>query len=417
MIEAIMLVTLGFLSASLLALAAVPALARRADRLARKRAEAAFPLSLAEIAADRDHLRAELALRARTLEQEAERGFAAKAGAMQDLGRRDMKIGELEGVVRDRDGRIAGLEDDLDQTRGELAGTLAALAREAAALAETAATLDKRIADLASVESTLAETRSALTGTSSDLSAREGELAAERETLGRTQALLAERDDELAKLRQDHDQLRVAQVEDRTRIMVLEGSGRDLTDRLSAKELAFDSSQAALKAMIVDRDSERLRADALAARAAQAEAGLAAADARAVAAGTEAARIQALLAQETQALGATSEARQAMEQELTQAKAGLEAERRRVSQEVADLRKDLLARETQLEAVHAEVQTLHGALEESRAERTRLKREAGQAGKAAAAAADPETHAALRKEIMAVAERLMTLPPKREAAE
>ena len=75
-----MLVTLGFLCATLLALAAVPALARRAERLARKRAEAAFPLSLAEIAADRDHLRAELALRARTLEHQDELGFAAKAG-------------------------------------------------------------------------------------------------------------------------------------------------------------------------------------------------------------------------------------------------------------------------------------------------------------------------------------------------
>ncbi len=58
--------------------------------LARKRAEAAFPLSLAEIAADRDHLRAELAVRMRSVEQEAERGFAAKAGAMQDIGRRDI---------------------------------------------------------------------------------------------------------------------------------------------------------------------------------------------------------------------------------------------------------------------------------------------------------------------------------------
>ncbi len=85
-----MLFALGFLSAALLALAAVPALSRRADRLARKRAEAVFPLSLAEIAADRDHLRAELAVRMRSVEQEAERGFAAKAGAMQDIGRRDI---------------------------------------------------------------------------------------------------------------------------------------------------------------------------------------------------------------------------------------------------------------------------------------------------------------------------------------
>ena len=414
-----MLVALGFLCASLLALAAVPALARRADRLARRRAEAAFPLSLAEIAADRDHLRAELALRARTLEQEAERGFAAKAGAMQDLGRRDMRIGALDGVVRERDGRIAGLEGDLETTRGELEQTRAALSREAAALVETSATLDKRIADLASVERTLAETRAALTGTSSDLSARDGELSSERETLGRTQALLVERESELARLREDHDQLRVAQVEDRTRIMVLGGTERDLSDRLSSKEHALDGSQAALKAMTVDRDSERLRADALAARAEQAEAGLAAADARAVAAGAETLRMQALLDREIQARGGECEARQAMEQELTQTRTAFEAERQRVARDMTGLREDLRAREAQLETVHAEVQTLHGALEQSRAERAKLQREAALARKTGAvpAVAAPADHAALRREIMAVAERLMSLPPKQEAAE
>lgn len=419
-----MLVALGFLCASLLALAAVPALARRADRLARKRAEAAFPLSLAEIAADRDHLRAELALRARTLEQEAERGFAAKAGAMQELGRRDMRIGQLDGIVRARDASIADLEEALGATRGELAQTLAALAGETATLAETSATLDKRIADLASVERDLAETRASLTGTGADLAAREAELAFERETLGRSQALLAERESELVQLRQDHDQLRVAQVEDRTKIMVLEGKAGALANRLAAKEQAFADSQTALSAMIVDRDSERLRADALAARAEQAEAGLAAADARAEAARTEALRIEQLLAQEVRAHGAETEARQAMAEELARAHTARDAQQERFGQEMAGLREDLRAREAQIEAVHAEVQTLKGALEQSRAERAKLKRELAQSRKAGspmadtgAAVPDPQANAALRREIMAVAEHLMNLPPKQEAAE
>ncbi|MDP3407775.1 hypothetical protein [Bosea sp. (in: a-proteobacteria)] len=419
MIEAVMLVALGFLCASLLGLAVVPALNRRADRLARRRAEAAFPLSLAEIAADRDHLRAELALRARTLEQEAERGFAAKAAAMQELGRRDMKIGELDGVVRDCEARIAQLDGDLDATRGTLADTRAALARESAALVETSATLDRRIADLASLERDLADTRTSLTGTSADLSAREVELAGERETLGRSQALLAEREAELLRLRQDYDQMRVAQVEDRTRILVLDAKAGDLANRLTAREQSLADSEAALSAMTVDRDSERLLADALAARAEQAEAGLAAADARAMAAGAEALRIQALLAQDVQAHQADSEARQALEQELTRAKAALDAEREHSALALAGLREELRAREAQIETVHAEVQTLKGALEQSRAERARLKAEATRALKAGAnaAVAAPEANAALRREIMAVAERLMNLPPQQEAAE
>lgn len=107
-----------------------------------------------------------------------------------------------------------------------------------------------------------------------------------------------------------------------------------------------------------------------------------------------------------------------MEQDLERAKVVLAAERERVSQELSGLREDLRARDAQLETVHAEVQTLHGALEQSRAERARLKREAAQARNAGAVTVqDPAAHAALRQEILAVAERLMALPPKQEAAE
>lgn len=415
-----MLVALGFLSASLLALAAVPALARRADRLARKRAEAAFPLSLAEIAADRDHLRAELALRERTLEQQAERGFAAKAGAMQEVGRRDMTIGQLERDLHARAARIAMLEGEIGATRNELSATSAALARETAAHVDTASTLEKRLNDLGALERNFAETRAALTGTSDDLAARGSELAEERATLGRIQALLAVRETELAGLRSDHDQLRVAQVESRTQIMVLEGKRDDLADRLAAKERAFDEKLAALKAMTTDRDSERLRADALATRAEQAEAGLAAADARSSAATAEAARIEALWKQETVARTAESEAKQMAQRELTETKAALEAERRRVSDETAALRENLREHESRLETVHAEVQTLQGALTQARADRDRLKREVAQLRKSGAVPPAEEisaANAALRQEITRVAERLMALPPKQEAAE
>lgn len=415
-----MLVALGFLSASLLALAAVPALARRADRLARKRAEAAFPLSLAEIAADRDHLRAELAVRARKLEQQAERGFAAKAEAMRELGRRDMTIGERERALQARDVRIAALEGELDTTRAELQKTRDALARESASLADTAATLEKRLADLTSVERSLAETRASLTGTSQDLEARAEELERERATLARIEALLAERDGELAAARSENDQLRVAQVEDRTQIMVLEGKRDELADRLAATERGLAESRAAVKAMTVDRDSERLRADALAARAAQAEAGLAAADARSSAAAGEALRIEAELTRETAARAAEHEARLAAERDLGETRAALQAQRERMTEEAAMSRNDLREREGRLEALHAEVQTLRGALTQARADRARLKREAAQGRKAMAepAASEPNpANAALRQEIVRVAERLMTLPPKQEAAE
>lgn len=409
-----MLFALGFLCAALLALAAVPALARRADRLARKRAEAAFPLSLAEIAADRDHLRAELALRMRSVEQDAERGFAAKAGAMQELGRRDMTIGRQERELDERAARIGGLETELAQTRGELSDTLAALAGERASHGETAAMLEKRLADLASLERNLEETRSALTGTGADLVARSGELDRERETLGRIETLLAERERELAESRSSAEKLRVAQVEDGTRIMVLQTKSDELAGKLAATEERLVRSEAALRAMTSERDGERVRADAFDARAAQAEAGLAAADARASAAGVAAQQLETQLRQEQIEHAATRDMRGALDLALSAAKDDNEAARRRNREEIATLQDAQNERESQIEMLRAELQTLQGALTQARADRTHLMDEISALRRAGGAGPnDP----ALRQEIVKLADRLMNAAPKREAAE
>ncbi len=59
MIELIMYFGIGFLTASLLALVSIPLVHTRAVRLTMRRVQAGIPLSMAEIQADKDHLRAE----------------------------------------------------------------------------------------------------------------------------------------------------------------------------------------------------------------------------------------------------------------------------------------------------------------------------------------------------------------------
>ena len=66
MIEPIMYAGLGFLAATLLALVILPMVHARAVRLTMRRLEAATPLSMAEIQADKDQLRAEFAMAADT---------------------------------------------------------------------------------------------------------------------------------------------------------------------------------------------------------------------------------------------------------------------------------------------------------------------------------------------------------------
>lgn len=322
-----MLVTLGFLSATLIALAAVPALARRADRLARRRAEAAFPLSLAEIAADRDHLRAELALRERVLEQQAERGFQAKAAAMQEAGRRDMENAALKREIAAHLSSIAGLEAELSATSAALSATREALAAEQGAHRETGATLQSRLAELAQVEQALAEERAALKRLAADLAARNNELAGLHETLERAEASLAEREHELAGLRTEADGLKVALVEGRTQQLMLEAARDDVARKLAASE------------------------------------------------------------------------------------ATLAAERALRQEEAVAMQEQMRERDERLEVLHAEIQTLQGALAQSREDRLQLKREMRQAGPSG------EDHAALRAEISRVAEQLLALPPRQEAAE
>src|SRR3954451_10822282 len=91
-----MLVTLGFLLATLLALALAPAFRRRIERLTIERLRASMPLTEAEIKADKDRLRAQFAIRVHKLEQEIEKFRMAAARQLVDINRRDATIAALE---------------------------------------------------------------------------------------------------------------------------------------------------------------------------------------------------------------------------------------------------------------------------------------------------------------------------------
>lgn len=416
LIEAVMLVTLGFLAASLLALAALPALARRADRLARRRAEAAFPLSLAEIAADRDHLRAELAMRERALEQRAESGFAAKAGAMNEIGRRDMAISQLERDLAERRKRVEGLETELAQTEQNLARTREELARESAGHQTTQATLSVRVSDLAALEQRLAETRTALSGTSADLAARSHELSETRATNGRLEAVLTERDAALATLRSEHAGQHVALVEAGTLRLTLETRRDELAGRLTASEKALAETRTALAAMKVDRDSERLRADAVTGRAVEAEAAQASADANAAKLGAEIARQEAAVKQGSVELAVALARIATLESELGAAAAANAELKQEFVAEAKRQREGMRQRDEAVEAIHAEMLTLQGARDQARADRAGLKRELAKLRREGGTG-DKADETALRQEIVRLADALLTSAENREAAE
>lgn len=128
MIEFVMIFALGALAATLVALSALPALDRRAQRLSRRRLEALFPLSIAEIAAERDHVRAAMAVEARRTELKAEAAAKDKAADLAAIGRRDLSIHALSKSLAERDADIARLQAEQAKTTAQLADAEARLA-------------------------------------------------------------------------------------------------------------------------------------------------------------------------------------------------------------------------------------------------------------------------------------------------
>lgn len=103
MIQAIMLIALGFLVASLIGVLLAPSLWSRAYRLSRKRLEKALPLSLSEIEATQDQLRASYAVRLRRLETALASAKQKAAIQLVDNSRLQMQIVALKDQIGDLD--------------------------------------------------------------------------------------------------------------------------------------------------------------------------------------------------------------------------------------------------------------------------------------------------------------------------
>ena len=105
-----MIFALGFLSAGMLTLLFLPVFWRRAMRLSARRLEMQMPLSMTEIVAERDQLRAEFAAERRKLEQKSEKLAAQVASTRVDLGKRSVQIVGLEQA-------LANLKQDEQEAR------------------------------------------------------------------------------------------------------------------------------------------------------------------------------------------------------------------------------------------------------------------------------------------------------------
>src|SRR5580698_3702056 len=155
MIEPVMYFGIGFLVAALLCLLFVPLVHNRAVRLTMKRLEAATPLSIAEIRADKDQLRAEFAMSTRRLEMSVEKMKAKTTTQLADLGKKTDAINQLKKELGEKTATIFALEardktlrEQLRATEEEFEIKSAALREHERHLADKEAELSKLLAEL-----------------------------------------------------------------------------------------------------------------------------------------------------------------------------------------------------------------------------------------------------------------------------
>ena len=100
-IEQAMYFALGFLIAGLVFLMLLPAFWRRAMRLSMRRLQMLAPMSMDEVTAERDLLRAEFAVREYRMEQDMEALKLSKAQDLAAVGRHAARVADSERLLRE----------------------------------------------------------------------------------------------------------------------------------------------------------------------------------------------------------------------------------------------------------------------------------------------------------------------------
>jgi chromosome segregation ATPase len=157
MIEPIMYLAIGFLVAMLCALMVVPLVHNRAVRLTTRRLEAATPLSMAEIQADKDQLRAEFAMSARRLEMSVEQLKNKTTSQLAELGKKSDAINRMKIEIGEKNATIFALEAREKAVKEQLRATEEEFAVKTEALRGAEQALTDKQSDLSRINSELSD--------------------------------------------------------------------------------------------------------------------------------------------------------------------------------------------------------------------------------------------------------------------
>jgi chromosome segregation ATPase len=276
-IESVMFFALGFLAASLIALVLLSAVWQRAVRLTTRRIEGAIPVSMAEIQADKDQLRAEFAMSTRRLENGVEQLKLKTSEQLAEIGRKSEAIRLLKEEIDQKTARVTALESQertlrdqlrsteadlnqksksLNEAEIELTNKSSELAQAARAIADKSVESDSRRVEIVALETQCVALKDHVADVEREVTATEERLADERKLAEQNAHLMSDEREKVAALTRNISEVegRLAAARDdaeslsRT-IAGLEADGRRQTEQAAERERE-------LTALIAQREAD-----------------------------------------------------------------------------------------------------------------------------------------------------------------
>ena len=203
MIEPVMYFGIGFLVAALLGLLFVPLIHNRAVRLTMKRLEAATPLTISEIRADKDQLRAEFAMSTRRLEMSVEKMKTKTTTQLAELGKKSDAINQLKKELGEKTATIFALEARDKSLRDQLRATEEEFQIKSSSLREAERQLADKEAELTKLLGELSERSLVADSQRTEIAAFRTQVEAMKVSVAGYERAVAETEQRLARERDD----------------------------------------------------------------------------------------------------------------------------------------------------------------------------------------------------------------------
>lgn len=298
MVEPIMYLAIGFLISMLCGLMILPLVHNRAVRLTTRRIEAATPLSMAEIQADKDQLRAEFAMSARRLEISVDQLKSKTTSQLAELGKKTdainrmkLELGEKNAAIFALEAREKAVKEQLRATEEEFAAKTEALrtaeqaltdkqkelSKTTTALSDRSVAADSHQVELVALRTQIEELKSRVGDAEKDFTATQTRLTQERAESENATRNLAEargRVEDLSQRVSDLDRQLIVQVKEAEMLgsRVTDLEGRLATQGKLLAERDYENNQLRQLSTTAERTIKELRDEIAASNSGQAPA-------------------------------------------------------------------------------------------------------------------------------------------------